>query len=432
VDFALFLLLNAVLFIRPAEISEALHALPIYYWVIIATTMVAAPSVLRQLTPQALAARPITVCVLLLIPSIMLSQFSHTLFGQGLSGAIEFAQVALYYLLLVGIVNTPARLQSFLKWLLLYIVLLAGLALVHYHGIAEIPALAALQERAVTDTGDEIVVVRLRSTGLFNDPNDLSQILSVGTIIAAYLFGQRPSLAWRCGCLAAGALLVYALVLTKSRGGVLAFAAGFASIIYVRYGWKKAVLLSALSLPIMMVVFSGRQANIDFGNRNDTAQERIHLWREGFVHFKDYPVFGIGQGKFADEMGLVAHNSYVHSYTELGFFGGTWFVAVFYLSGSGLLRLGRYDLPYPDGETARLRPYMFGIVTSYAVGLYSLSRNVGAPTYLFIGLAAAYTAVVPAAGLVLPSFGTRLVRNLVVVSATVFVCLYVFVRLVVQ
>ena len=44
------------------------------------------------------------------------------------------------------------------------------------------------------------------------------------------------------------------------------------------------------------------------------------------------PVFGIGKNRFGEEAGQVAHNSFVHAFTELGPLGGMVFLGAFYLA----------------------------------------------------------------------------------------------------
>src|SRR5262245_33559087 len=120
--FALFLLVNAILFVRPAEIVPELIGLNLYEYAILACLLASFPQVVEQLTPRALLERPITVCVLGLLLAVGLSHVSHFYFGGAHEAGLEFAKVALYYLLFVAVVNSPARLRQFLGWLVVFIV----------------------------------------------------------------------------------------------------------------------------------------------------------------------------------------------------------------------------------------------------------------------------------------------------------------------
>src|SRR5207302_1007961 len=63
--FALFLVLNAVLFIQPSALFAELADVPIYQYVILACLTASLPALLSQvLSFRALARQPITLCVL--------------------------------------------------------------------------------------------------------------------------------------------------------------------------------------------------------------------------------------------------------------------------------------------------------------------------------------------------------------------------------
>src|SRR4051812_20994591 len=102
--FFFFLLLNAVLFIRPEELVPELLGLQLYQALIVVCLVMTVPAVLRQLTARSLGTQPITLCVVGLLAAVILSQVSHLQFGIGLESAQEFGKVVLYYLLFVGIV----------------------------------------------------------------------------------------------------------------------------------------------------------------------------------------------------------------------------------------------------------------------------------------------------------------------------------------
>src|SRR6185312_4884877 len=74
--FVLFVLLNAMLFVRPAEIVPALLGWEIYQVCILACLLTSFPVLLEQLQPRALEARPLTVCVLGLLLAVVLSHLT--------------------------------------------------------------------------------------------------------------------------------------------------------------------------------------------------------------------------------------------------------------------------------------------------------------------------------------------------------------------
>jgi len=208
--FILFILLNATLFIRPAEIIPSLEDMQIYEALIIACLVVSLPAVLEQLRADSLTAAPITVCVLGMLAAVVLSHLSDfSIYGARTSGW-EFWKVLVYYLLFVGLVNTPSRMRWFLTWLVGFIVVIAGLALLQFHGEIYIPALEAMEQTDIDEeTGEIIVFYRLCSTGIYNDPNDLCLILVTGMVICLYWLTNRGTwLIWRLPSLPLLGLLV--------------------------------------------------------------------------------------------------------------------------------------------------------------------------------------------------------------------------------
>src|SRR6516165_9523060 len=115
--FFLFLLLTAALFVRPGEISTEWYGWPIYQYLILACFAVSVPSVFAQLFARRLTDQPITLCVFCLLPLIVLSHLGQPTGSEALDHGFAFFKVLIYYLLLVSLVNTPARLQWFLYWL---------------------------------------------------------------------------------------------------------------------------------------------------------------------------------------------------------------------------------------------------------------------------------------------------------------------------
>ena len=95
----------------------------------------------------------------------------------------------------------------------------------------------------------------------------------------------------------------------------------------------------------------------------------------------------------------MAHNSFVHAFTELGFFGGALFLGAFTAALVMLYRL-RNDCHSEcecwresTRELKRMLPYVTAMLVGFAVSMFSLSRNYFVPTYLVLGLATAYVQI---------------------------------------
>jgi hypothetical protein len=425
--FALFVVVTGLLLVRPAEVVPALLGLPLYEMAIIACTLAALPQVVRQLELRALKNQPVTAFVVALLPAMVLSHLVHAFLWGARTSAADFAKVALYYLLLVATVNNAARLRQFLSWLVLFMGLLAGIALVQYHELAEIPGLTTLQQNEWDqESGEVVVITRLRGTGIFNDPNDLCVILDVGILLCLHKLMERKGRAGRVLWLVPLLLFAYAVVLTKSRGGFMALLAGLSVLFWARYGWWKAIVLAGVTLPLLLLAAGGRQTSLSTGE--STSQERIQLWSEALQAFRESPLFGIGTGMFQERAGLVVHNSFVHCFAELGLLGGTLFLGAFLCSAWQVHRVGASG-QLPSGCLRRLAPFILAVVVACAVGLFSLTRAYVASTWIIVGLAVAYVTVAKKATALPPlRLNLRLAGRLALVSGAFLVGVYLFVR----
>jgi len=426
-DFVLFIVATGVLFLRPLDFVPDLATLPLYLACLLAAAGSAAAPIVRQLSPTALAARPVTVCVLGVLGAILISHLLQGALWEARTAGSEFAKVVLYYLLLLAVVRSPDRLRQFLAWLAVFFGVVALLALLQYHGIIAVQHFEVLQQRQLDqDTGDVTILPRLVGFGMFNDPNDLCLILLAGMGIAAYFLLENVGLA-RLAWAVALAGFGYALALTQSRGGFIALMVGMLVLFQSRYGLLKAAALGGLTLPVLFLAFAGRQTS--FTADGEAGSDRLELWREGLELLKEAPLFGVGHGAFADRVGLVAHNSYVHSFAELGYFGGTLFLGAVVTALWGVFRLGWQDAAIADPRLKRLRPYVLAIVTAYATGILSLSRCYIVPTYLMLGLAVAFVVLTGGSRLpVLPRFGGGYLGRLAIVSAGFLIALHLFLK----
>jgi putative inorganic carbon (hco3(-)) transporter len=432
-DFPLFILVNAVLFIRPSEIVPSLATVPVYEMVIVLCLALTFPQIARQLSIQSLTSRPISLLVVGLWMAVILSQIFGTFWLEGAKdAAMDFGKTVLYYLLLVAVVDSTPRLQRFLFVLCGLAAVVCIIAVLQYHEWIAIPGLTMFEQNEIdSQTGETIVISRIRATGIYNDPNDLSMLTVLGIGLAGYGLSVprwRPYLPLWLGAIG---LFLYTLVLTHSRGGLLAFLIACVVFFQSAFGWRRAIPLLVCSLPLLLLLFSGRQTDFSGGVAEGTGQERIQYWSAGLELLRAKPIFGIGQGQFEEEIRHVAHNSYVHAYTELGLFGGTLFLAAFAYPVWMLHRLGHPGrVEYLSPSLARMRPYLLACIAGYAAAMLTLSRNYIVPTYLILGVAAVYFRLVqndvPIRDL---HFNRRLARTMAFASLSFVGATYVFVRL---
>src|SRR5580765_8376339 len=77
IAFPAFLLANAVLFLRPAEIISSVEGLPIYQFLTLFCIAICLPQVASQLSNRQRNRAPITVCVVGLLFAAVFSHLNH-------------------------------------------------------------------------------------------------------------------------------------------------------------------------------------------------------------------------------------------------------------------------------------------------------------------------------------------------------------------
>lgn len=398
VDFILFVLVNLTLFVRPGELIPALLDIPIYNILILAAMAAALPQIISRLNPTRLLNDPISACVLGLLPAVMFSHLCRFDTWSARETALEFGKCIVYYVILISVVNSTERLRMFLYSIGVCSTCTLGVAVLHYYEIIQVPTLTVLQQTTVDEeTGDLSTVIRLRATGIFNDPNDVSMIAVVGIVVSLYGISDRRLGGTRLAWVLPLGLFLLAIILTKSRGGFLALLAAAGTFSWLRFGpWITVPGICSL-LPAALLL-GGRMANIggamSKGSADGTGSERVQLWSDGLVLLKGSPVFGIGCGRYSEEVGLVAHNSFVHGFVELGLFGGSLFFGAFLLSVVNLWNLHRglkTGFGFLTNPTYRsLEPCIVACVCGVAVSIFSLSRNYVTPTYIILGMASIF------------------------------------------
>ncbi len=428
VGLALVVVLNGLLIIRPEELFPLLDGLRLYYVLVVCALIYYAPVISQEFSRTSLTCYPLLVLVLSLLAAVVLSQVINFQLGKAFQEGQEFAKVVAYYLLLVVALRSLPALRVFLNALVVFIVVQTALALLQYHEFIDIEALRPFQQWEFDPDGEVSIFARLCGSGIYHDPNDLCLLLTAGMLICldqALRQGGPARVLWMglFGC------LVYALTLTHSRGGLLAVAAGFAAYFAGKYGAKRTVLLFLVLAPVGLAVFAGRQTRFDLDDENDTSQHRVRIWSDGFELIPSHPLLGIGAGRYPEQCGLVAHNSFVHAYVELGLIGGGLFLAAFLLAARAVWATTPCSSLHPAeaDELTRLRPLILGLLLSYMAGMFSLSRNYIPPTYLPLALATAYLRLAAPRGLDWFQFDRRMLVRLCAISVLGYVTLKLFI-----
>jgi O-antigen ligase len=150
------------------------------------------------------------------------------------------------------------------------------------------------------------------------DPNDVARYLDLGFPLAALLFNSEPR--WPNRVLALGYLPLglVAVLLTASRGGVLAavVALGGCAILLAR-NHAKGVLAGAFALPAIAAALwffiphetFERLATIPEQLQSGDLNQRWNIWTSGWHAFAQAPLFGYGAGSFVSAARVASMNT---------------------------------------------------------------------------------------------------------------------------
>lgn len=184
-----------------------------------------------------------------------------------------------------------------------------------------------------------------RPRGTFENPNFLAEFLAVaGVLFLAGFLGRRAEGRRRWLDLGAAVAFVSAAVLlTASRGVVVALVPALALLLVWRYGWKKGgIALAGAAVPVLAVI--GWRAVARFSAPEVYDFGRWSIWKAAVLTFLDHP-FGVGLGGFKyfwfarqspfpdafrqyGKHATTAHSEYLEVVAGLGAIGLVAFLAV--------------------------------------------------------------------------------------------------------
>jgi O-antigen ligase len=456
-NFILFLIVNAILFLRPAELVSDLAALPLYQIAILACLACSIVPIMRLFMTSPLHLHPTFILVGVMVTITAATLFSNKGFNENsVTDLLDYLKVIVYFVLFLALVDTPARLRALTVVITLCVLVTATISILHYKEIISIPKLEVL-ENVTLPSGEEIQQRRLRFSGMLQDPNEVAVFLAMLIFLCAYQWQNRAAGAVRQLWLVPMGVFLGAIAFTSSRGGFLALligvvafavyrfqgktlvqvAPGMAVEVYKPGGSKRAAGFVLLLLPFMLLLFGGRQTEFDASK--GTGNDRIGLWSDWLYIFRSEPFLGVSPdiSPATDDSGEgtsrlnnlnvthLAHNSYLQAFADLGFLGGLCFLGAFALGISTLNRYAFGKTTILDPEQKRLHPYLCASMIAYMAGMASLTINYYITTAFvlalpvsYYGMTAAYPVVKP------PALDSRGLFRLCLLSVGVLGAIY--------
>lgn len=386
--FLLTLLYVVLLYLRPLDLVDGYEDLPLMLWLGLAT--LGAAVVTWMLTPASKRAAIIEPQPWLLVLFVVLAMVPWALIGwldEVIVTAVQMQSVIGASFMVLLTVNSMSRLRWLVGALVFVFLIMTAQGLVSYYTGWRHDTFVMDQRRDPTPEQNEEdagVIYRLRHLGFLNDPNDFAQSLVTLLPLVALAWRPRKPLVNYAVVLPLMGVFFWGVVLTRSRGGLVAVAVTTMLALRDRMSRTRASILTAM-LVAAFIVFNfgaGRAFN------DESSENRVEAWASGLLMIRESPL-GVGFNGFVEEHpGLTAHNSFVLAFAETGLIGYFVWMALLVLSYMELTRM--MHLPDDEAGAPEIRKWARGLrlaLSAFLAGAYFLSRTYVVTLYLLIMLA---------------------------------------------
>jgi O-antigen ligase len=249
------------------------------------------------------------------------------------------------------------------------------------------------------------------SSGLDN-PNELATILVAAIALSiglARALADAPLL--RLAVIGAAALCLTGVLLTGSRGGLVALAVALVAFVIIEARIRARLVVVIVVVALAVTGYYSHVASPELRERVSDVSSgsgRTDLWEVAWRMVEDRPVAGVGAGNFVVnspryvlepgslsrsdtfiESPRVAHNTYLQEWAELGTIGLVLLLAV---AGFGLYAAARaiyaFDAAGETGMASISRAVFVALLAVLAADFFG-SRLFNKELWLLLGLAAA-------------------------------------------
>ncbi len=399
-SFGLFVVYILFTYLRPFEtIAPELGA---YRPMLILWVLAFVSAGTRALMRNEVAARPVHFGLLgALVVVIALSQVANQWAGGALPAVADFSTAAMLMVLCLLNLTSLRRLQVTCVLVAFSIVVLAAMGSIAFHTGFMAEELVLRQNTSIDEDEGEVheeaqdygapaqdksgrFLLRVRSLGFLNDPNDFAQAMVMVLPMLWWLYAPGRLLRNLLVVAAPGALLGYTILLTQSRGALLGVAGLMLLVSQRLFGWvKTAIMAAVVAGAVGIVSFGGRELS----TKEQSAAQRVEAWQEGITMLRSKPVLGVGYGNFTDHHYLTAHNSFVLCFAELGLVGYFVWLGLIVLTFKGIAQAVR--LAPPGTADRKLAMTLQASLVAFLACSWFLSRTYSPGLFVLLALCVA-------------------------------------------
>ncbi len=329
---------------------------------------------------------PQNVYIALFILAVLISDLVAIDPAYAVSKTFKFARMVSFYFLVINIVRSRSTLHRVL-WVMIVAGFLSSVyGLYHYYFTPE------------------VLEPDMRVSGTLDDPMGFSYAMVILLPLIWYMLTHRSSFAVRIFLVLAGLTLLYAILLSGTRSGVMA-ALGVLVLIALR---RKHPLVNITLVALLIVAGlilmpddvkrrMGLSSEIDKTAQASTERRETY-YTFGLQLFLDNPIVGTGLGGFAeayshsdyrfmrseDDVRRIAHNMYLEIAIGTGLLGLIPFLLLFFVTLANLQRVLSYSQLGALSDLAKM--VQISLSAFLFTGLFSSSQY-DKPLWLLTGLA---------------------------------------------
>jgi O-antigen ligase len=313
---------------------------------------------------------------LLIIAFLAVLMASQKTYIQGIQNAFsEFSKIVIVYFLMINLIINEKQLKRTIWVLILCTTYLAIQGILLSKGVA-IGNITFSQG------------VRIQGSGIFSDPNDLAMTLIIGLPFVFHLFFFERFVLKKIVLAVFGCLILYGILLTGSRGGMIGLAITTYLMVRRKTGNIVAAIITLICILGFLVIAPSYTIERlrDATSENDTGYARVMGWYNCAHIFLSNPVIGIGMNNCVEYTGNVAHNSFVHVATETGMIGLLIWMGFFYFSFKNLFKIENVAKENGEGFIQTMAGSLKVSLIGFIVCALSLSRQYNYIPYILIAL----------------------------------------------
>ncbi len=314
------------------------------------------------------------------------SHVPHTYFQGMLDSYQEPAKICFFTLLLFCVVDSTAKLRHVARLFVLMAMVMAIHALMQQklgYGFAG-------HRPMYIPKPDGTTQVRSWFFGIFEDPNEMAQMIVASMPFAFVMFRKANFLTWLLG-VGICCFLYQGMAAGHSRGSVIGLSAAVAMLVVMKLPARWLPRLIPLGLLGALAACPAFTRTLDM-----SARERIVFWGLGNRAFKSSFInmaTGLGYNMFwtVTQKGRAAHNAFVNCYCEIGYIGYCFWFGLIVLGVLGAWRVRAEMAHRKDSVEAaylwRFSGYAIIALVAFCASSYFLSRTFIYPFFFLMALA---------------------------------------------